>query len=112
MEKFGAFNNHLPVKVRFGEGVAETLPDVVRELDCSKVFLMVDEGIEKFNPAAAQLIEKMKSEDVVDAAVQYAQHIPVNVIARMLGFPPTKALAVVTADPVRVMGPALGSLAM
>jgi len=25
---------------------------------------------------------------VVDAAVQYAQHIPVNVIARMLGFPP------------------------
>ncbi len=24
----------------------------------------------------------------VDAAVQYAQHIPVNVIARMLGFPP------------------------
>ena len=25
--------------------------------------------------------------DVVDAAVQYAQHIPVNVIARMLGFP-------------------------
>ncbi len=26
-------------------------------------------------------------ESVVDAAVQYAQHIPVNVIARMLGFP-------------------------
>ena len=26
-------------------------------------------------------------ETVVDAAVQYAQHIPVNVIARMLGFP-------------------------
>lgn len=25
---------------------------------------------------------------VVDAAVQYAQHIPVNVISRMLGFPP------------------------
>jgi len=27
-------------------------------------------------------------ETVVDAAVQYAQHIPVNVISRMLGFPP------------------------
>jgi cytochrome P450 len=26
-------------------------------------------------------------DDVVDAAIQYAQHIPVNVIARMLGFP-------------------------
>ena len=34
------------------------------------------------------LIENMGSLDVVDAAVQYAQHIPVNVIARMLGFPP------------------------
>ena len=27
-------------------------------------------------------------ESVVDAAVQYAQHIPVDVISRMLGFPP------------------------
>ncbi len=34
------------------------------------------------------LIATMGKEDVVDAAVQYAQHIPVNVIARMLGFPP------------------------
>ena len=34
------------------------------------------------------LIENMGSLDVVDAAMQYAQHIPVNVIARMLGFPP------------------------
>ena len=56
-----AFNNHLPVKVRFGEGVAETLPAVVAELGASKVFLMVDKDIEKFNPAAAQLINQMKS---------------------------------------------------
>ncbi len=28
---------------------------------------------------------------VVDAATQYAQHIPINVIARMLGFPPEDA---------------------
>jgi cytochrome P450 len=34
------------------------------------------------------LIDQMDDEvDTVDAAVQYAQHIPVNVIARMLGFP-------------------------
>ena len=31
--------------------------------------------------------EIMPGETVVDAAVQYAQHIPVNVIGRMLGFP-------------------------
>jgi cytochrome P450 len=34
-----------------------------------------------------ELIDDMGDADVVDAAVQYAQHIPVNVIARMLGFP-------------------------
>jgi cytochrome P450 len=34
-----------------------------------------------------ELIDSMGDADVVDAAVQYAQHIPVNVIARMLGFP-------------------------
>jgi hypothetical protein len=38
-----------------------------------------------------QLLDRMgdiaPGESVVDAAIQYAQHIPVNVIARMLGFP-------------------------
>jgi cytochrome P450 len=34
-----------------------------------------------------ELIDGMQSADVVDAAVQYSQHIPVSVIARMLGFP-------------------------
>jgi hypothetical protein len=40
--------------------------------------------------------EVVVGETVVDAAVQYAQHIPVNVIARMLGFP--------TADEERFRG--------
>ncbi len=61
MDNISAFNNHLPVKVRFGEGVAETLPAVVAELGASKVFLMVDKDIEKFNPAAAKLIEQMNA---------------------------------------------------
>jgi cytochrome P450 len=34
------------------------------------------------------LIDAFQGQDVVDAAVQYAQHIPVRVIAGMLGFPP------------------------
>ena len=34
-----------------------------------------------------ELIEAMGDRDVVDAAKEYAQHIPVRVIARMLGFP-------------------------
>ncbi|MFZ4107579.1 MAG: iron-containing alcohol dehydrogenase family protein [Candidatus Planktophila sp.] len=59
MDNITAFNNHLPVKVRFGEGVAHTLPAVVAELGTSKVFLMVDKDIEKFNPAAKNLIDSM-----------------------------------------------------
>jgi cytochrome P450 len=39
-----------------------------------------------------ELLDRMgevaPGESIVDAAVQYAQHIPVNVISRMLGFPP------------------------
>ncbi|MDO8646736.1 MAG: iron-containing alcohol dehydrogenase [Candidatus Planktophila sp.] len=61
VDNITAFNNHLPVKVRFGEGVAETLPAVVAELGASKVFLMVDKDIEKFNPAATKLIDQMKT---------------------------------------------------
>ena len=38
-----------------------------------------------------ELLDKMEAEAktglTIDAAIQYAQHIPVNVIARMLGFP-------------------------
>src|SRR5437763_16029691 len=35
-----------------------------------------------------ELIDKLEGRDVVDAAAEYAQHIPMRVIADMLGFPP------------------------
>jgi cytochrome P450 len=34
------------------------------------------------------LIDKLEGQDVVDAARDYAEHIPIRVIADMLGFPP------------------------
>lgn len=40
------------------------------------------------NDLLDRLGEVTPGESIVDAAVQYAQSIPVNVIARMLGFPP------------------------
>ena len=61
MEQLAAFNNHLPVKVRFGNGIAKTLPDVIKEVESNHIFLMVDEGIEKFNQAAADLIALLNS---------------------------------------------------
>ena len=59
MQIIPPFGNHLPVKVRFGEGVASNLPDVLDEVGATSVFLMVDEGIEQFNPAAAELLEAL-----------------------------------------------------
>ena len=56
MDAISPFGNHLPVKIRFGEGVASSLPAVLQELKATSVFVMVDEGIEQFNPAAADLL--------------------------------------------------------
>jgi hypothetical protein len=38
-----------------------------------------------------KLIDDLAGKDVVDAATEYAQHIPMRVIADMLGFPPEDA---------------------
>ena len=60
MHVIPAFGNHLPVKVRFGEGTASTLPEVLAELGAERVVLMVDEGIERFNPAAAVVLGELR----------------------------------------------------
>ncbi len=62
MTALPTFSNQLPVKIRFGEGVASTLPTVLGEIGATHVFLMVDEGIERFNPAAAQLLALLEAE--------------------------------------------------
>lgn len=49
------------------------------------------QAIDKIEPFTRtyceELIDAMKGRDVIDAAEEYAQHIPVRVIAQMLGFP-------------------------
>ena len=56
-----AFANHLPVKIRFGEGVSSTLPAVLAEIGAESIFLMVDEGIEQHNPAVASLLVELSA---------------------------------------------------
>jgi alcohol dehydrogenase len=56
MSEIASFANHLPVKIRFGSGVADSIPDVLAEIGAMSVFLMVDEGIEAHNPAVARLL--------------------------------------------------------
>jgi len=53
------FANHLPVKIRFGEGVSSTLPAVLGEIGADTIFLLVDEGIEQHNPAVATLLGEL-----------------------------------------------------
>jgi choline dehydrogenase len=53
------FANHLPVKVRFGEGISGSLPAALGEVGADRVFLMVDEGIEVHNPAVADLLAEL-----------------------------------------------------
>lgn len=57
-----SFANHLPVKIRFGEGVALTLPGVLRESGATRAFVMLDEGAETFNPAVAELVAALDAE--------------------------------------------------
>ena len=49
------------------------------------------QAIDKLEPATRayckELLAAVEGNDVVDAAEEYAQHIPVRVIAKMLGFP-------------------------
>ncbi|MCX6431290.1 MAG: iron-containing alcohol dehydrogenase [Actinobacteria bacterium] len=58
-----AFANHLPVRIRFGEGMGATLPAAIAELGTDQVFLMVDEGIEVHNPAVAALLADVAKAD-------------------------------------------------
>ncbi|MBV8159707.1 MAG: cytochrome P450 [Acidimicrobiia bacterium] len=53
--------------------------------------LMSPQVIAKWEPSTREycqsLVDALRGREVIDAAEEYAQHIPVRVIARMLGFP-------------------------
>jgi choline dehydrogenase len=50
------FGNHLPVRVRFGEGVSGELGDVVSSLRARTALVLVDAGLEQQNPGVAAAI--------------------------------------------------------
>jgi choline dehydrogenase len=50
------FRNHLPVKIRFGEGVSAQLGAVLEEEGSTRPFLVMDEGLEAFVPGVATAI--------------------------------------------------------
>jgi alcohol dehydrogenase class IV len=66
-----AFANYLPVKIRFAERVSSTLNDVIREAGGTRAFVMLDEGIETFNPAAAALVDQLKNDGGLETTLFY-----------------------------------------
>jgi alcohol dehydrogenase len=56
IETITPFGNHLPVKIRFGEGVAGTLRDVLAAEGSTRPFLLIDAGLESI-PAIAAAID-------------------------------------------------------
>ena len=55
IDPVAAFGNHLPVRIRFGEGVAATLGDVLAGDGLSRPFLLIDRGLDGI-PAIAALV--------------------------------------------------------
>jgi hypothetical protein len=50
------FLNHLPVRIRFGDGVASELPEVLRSYGADRVSVMIDVGLDEANAPIAQRI--------------------------------------------------------
>jgi alcohol dehydrogenase len=50
------FTNHLPVRIRFGDGVAGDLADVVAAHGARRVLLAIDDGLEEAVPAVAAAV--------------------------------------------------------
>lgn len=65
-----AFNNHLPVRVHFGEAGALRLAEIIRDLGATRVLVLLDEGIEDRNPAVVDVLSALERSglDVTRAA--------------------------------------------
>ena len=50
------FRNHLPVKIRFGEGVAADLAAVVAEEGAAHPLIVIDEGLAGLVPRVAEAV--------------------------------------------------------
>jgi choline dehydrogenase len=55
IEPVAAFGNHLPVRIRFGEGVAASLADVLAGDGAARPFLLIDRGLDGI-PAIAEVV--------------------------------------------------------
>jgi alcohol dehydrogenase len=50
------FYNHLPVRIRFGDEVANQLPTIILDSGASSALVVVDAGLEEVNPAVGEAL--------------------------------------------------------
>ncbi len=53
IDPVAAFGNHLPVRIRFGEGVAAELPAIVESERARRPVVVIDAGLEESSPGVA-----------------------------------------------------------
>jgi choline dehydrogenase len=97
-ETIAAFSNHLPVRIRFGEGVSAELAEVVGAQQARRALVIIDAELEERNAGVASAITGLAEAgiaverfvkapgeptiDVVDAArAAVAQHAPEAIVA-------------------------------
>ena len=90
--------NHRPPLELAPQGIAPPISsDPPFHADARRILLPVfsPQRIAELEPSTRaycrELLDELRGRDVVDAAADYAQHIPVRVIANMLGLPETDA---------------------
>ena len=59
VSEIDAFRNHQPVRIEFGAGVSSRLADVLKSESVERLLLLVDAGIQNFNPEAGPLLASL-----------------------------------------------------
>jgi alcohol dehydrogenase len=55
-----AFSNHLPIRIRFGEGIVDSLAEVLGAEGCTRAFVAIDDGLEELVPAVADALDALE----------------------------------------------------
>ena len=58
------FTNHLPVQVRFGDGVAHELAPTLSGREVRRVLVVLDAGLEAGNPRVAASVQSLAGADI------------------------------------------------
>lgn len=58
------FSNFLPVRVRFGDGVALELPEIVADAGASSALVVIDAGLERLSPAVGEAMSALAASGI------------------------------------------------